>query len=143
MKPISRRDALELLRINLDKAEDNDKPILCLDFDGVCHSYSTGWQGAINIPDPPVDGLRDFLLRAMISFKVMVYSTRSNYPGGREAMISWFIKHGMADLVDTITFPDRKPPAKVTLDDHALTFTGEWPEIDTLLRFEPWHKGGA
>jgi len=28
------------------------KPILCLDFDGVIHSYSSGWKGADVIPDP-------------------------------------------------------------------------------------------
>ena len=27
------------------------KPILCLDFDGVLHSYTSGWRGA-RIPDP-------------------------------------------------------------------------------------------
>lgn len=32
------------------------KPILCLDFDGVIHSYSSGWKGADVIPDPPVAG---------------------------------------------------------------------------------------
>lgn len=29
------------------------KPILCLDFDGVIHSYASGWKGADVIPDPP------------------------------------------------------------------------------------------
>ena len=29
------------------------KPILCLDFDGVVHSYTSGWKGADVIPDPP------------------------------------------------------------------------------------------
>jgi hypothetical protein len=32
------------------------KPILCLDFDGVLHSYTSGWKGAAVIPDPPVPG---------------------------------------------------------------------------------------
>ena len=31
---------------------DNRKPILCLDFDGVIHSYISGWKGADVIPDP-------------------------------------------------------------------------------------------
>ena len=37
------------------------KPILCLDFDGVIHSYSSGWKGAAVIPDPPVDGAMRFI----------------------------------------------------------------------------------
>ena len=36
-------------------------PILCIDFDGVLHSYSSGWKGARNIPDPPVTGAIEWL----------------------------------------------------------------------------------
>lgn len=61
------------------------KPILCLDFDGVIHSYVSGWQGAAVIPDAPVDGALDFIANAVSRFKVAIYSTRSHQPGGREA----------------------------------------------------------
>ncbi len=37
------------------------KPILCLDFDGVIHSYTSGWKGADVIPDPPVEGAMQFI----------------------------------------------------------------------------------
>ena len=50
------------------------KPILCLDFDGVCHSYISGWQGAGVIPDPPVDGMWEFLETAIGVFEVDIFS---------------------------------------------------------------------
>ena len=28
------------------------------DFDGVVHSYTSGWQGEDTIPDPPVPGIK-------------------------------------------------------------------------------------
>ena len=40
------------------------KLILCLDFDGVIHSYSSGWKGADVIPDPPVPGALRFIADA-------------------------------------------------------------------------------
>ena len=38
------------------------KPIICLDFDGVIHSYTSGWKGAAVIPDPPVPGALEFIV---------------------------------------------------------------------------------
>jgi hypothetical protein len=37
------------------------KPILCLDFDGVIHSYTRGWSGANVVSDAPVKGAFDFI----------------------------------------------------------------------------------
>ena len=52
------------------------KPILCLDFDGVIHSYESGWKGAAAIPDDPVPGAAEFIRTAHEHFAVQVYSAR-------------------------------------------------------------------
>lgn len=133
------------------------KSILCLDFDGVCHSYTSGWQGVTNIPDPPVEGLFKFLIEANKYFSIHIYSSRSHQEGGIPAMMGWFMEHctlatniyktsevlefcdGVA-IILTLRFPTVKPPAMVTIDDRALTFTGVWPSIDSLRHFKPWNK---
>ena len=69
------------------------KPILSLDFDGVIHSYTSGWQGARNIPDPPVDGAIKFLTEATEHFTVAIFSSRSRYWGGRRAMKRYLFEH--------------------------------------------------
>jgi hypothetical protein len=124
------------------------KPILCLDFDGVCHSYTSGWQGADVIPDDAVPGLFEFLEKAAPWFDIQVYSSRSNQPGGIAAMQAWFDQQrrkwqatgGQGDASYSISFPTEKPSAFVTLDDRAITFTGLWPEVEFLRNFRPWHK---
>jgi hypothetical protein len=127
------------------------KPILCLDFDGVIHSYASGWKGADVIPDPPVPGALQFIIAAMEHFTVAIFSSRSCQPGGREAMIQWLgywsvdPAHGMPGDFDhgawgAIEWPQEKPPALVTLDDRAITFTGKWPAISDLQAFKPWNK---
>jgi hypothetical protein len=65
------------------------KPILCLDFDGVIHSYSSGWKGPRCIPDMPVNGALQFICEAMEYFTVDIYSSRSRYVGGKKAMKKW------------------------------------------------------
>lgn len=35
-----------------------DKTVI-FDFDGVIHSYASGWQGVTEIHDPPVDGIKE------------------------------------------------------------------------------------
>ena len=126
------------------------KPILCLDFDGVIHSYTSGWKGADVIPDPPVEGAAEFIREAVKHFRVAIFSSRSNQPGGMKAMIEWCEKHlpGVGEnakhpgFLAELEWPLEKPPALVTIDDRAITFTGEWPSIDTLKNFKPWNKKG-
>ncbi|HEY1980714.1 MAG TPA: hypothetical protein VGH13_11555 [Xanthobacteraceae bacterium] len=126
------------------------KPILCLDFDGVIHSYSSGWKGAAVIPDPPVAGAMRFIWDALEHFTVAIYSSRSGQSGGIKAMRAWltenFRSHWAADRTQCddklaeIEWPTEKPAAMVTIDDRALTFDGTWPAIADLKAFQPWNK---
>lgn len=69
------------------------KPILCFDFDGVIHSYSSGWKGPRTITDPPVSGALEYLVEALDHFDVQIFSSRSRYIGGRWAMKQWLYRH--------------------------------------------------
>jgi hypothetical protein len=124
-----------------------NKPILCLDFDGTISSYTSGWQGADIIPDEPIHGAFDFIQKAMHDFDVQIYSARSGLPGGIKGMQSWFIRHGWPEsspsIPEGLGFPTTKPPAFVSLDDRAITFTGQWPDIEQLKDFKPWHGEGV
>ena len=128
--------------------------ILCLDFDGVIHSYTSGWKGASVIPDPPVEGAIEALWSYLEHFEVHIFSSRSNQPGGIEAMRAaihkWDCQYerdiGISSLfaddklVDILKFPTEKPPAFVSIDDRCITFTGDFPDMQSLLNFKPWYK---
>ena len=97
--------------------------ILCVDFDGVIHSYSSGWKGPRNIPDPPVPGAIQFLIEAQKSFFVHIYSSRSRYFGGRWAMKRWLRRQYESMCID-FARADR------TVLDHALesAFADPWAD---------------
>jgi len=136
------------------------KPILCLDFDGVIHSYASGWKGEDNIPDEPTLGAMKFIVEAVNHFDIAIFSTRSKSTQGIDAMRRWvrYWLHGyLSSLVifpgaegglipairaveACISYPTEKPLAFVTLDDRAITFEGVWPSVESLLNFKPWYK---
>jgi hypothetical protein len=123
------------------------KPILCLDFDGVIHSYSSGWKGARTIPDPPVEGAITFIEETLLAgWDVVIHSSRARYFGGITAMRNW-LRHYAGNSWDTmglaiadVRFVRWKPPAVVTIDDRAVTFTGVFPKLGDLKTFKPWNK---
>jgi|KBSSwiStaDraftv2_1062776.scaffolds.fasta_scaffold00380_26 hypothetical protein len=118
------------------------KPLLCLDFDGVLHMYTSGWSDVAHIADGPVPGAFDFIREAMDYFEVAIYSSRSAHPGGVEAMQKWFADNGLeAEYRERLAWPIAKPAAYLSIDDRALQFSGSFPEPSRLLDFRPWNKG--
>lgn len=123
------------------------KPILCLDFDGVIHSYTSPWKGPAHIPDPPVPGALGFIRQAQNYFHVVIYSSRSIDADGIYAMKCWLHDHmhrvfpGIADnILSEIEWANKKPAAFLIIDDRAMLFTGTFPDPESLLPFKPWNK---
>lgn len=110
------------------------------DFDGVIHSYTSGWQGATNIPDPPVPGIQKALKEIHdAGYEVVVVSTRCKTALGRMAIENWIDMYGMTQEVDKVC--KEKPPAIAYIDDRAICFDGH-PEnlLKKIQSFEPWYK---
>lgn len=121
------------------------------------NSYTSGWVAADKIPDPVTPGFIPWLIKADEHFRVAIFSSRSHQPGGRVAMQAYiwaamgdhFDLHGHPGehhvayaLMGRLEFPTEKPPALITIDDRAMTFTGNWDDFDpvALLSFRPWNK---
>ena len=117
------------------------KKTLVVDFDGVLHSYRSGWKGPTVIPDPPVPGAMLWLAQAVERFEVAVLSSRSREEGGIEAMKAWLEENALPSAVlAQLVFPKTKPPAHVYLDDRGWRFEGTFPSLDDIDAFEPWHR---
>lgn len=130
----------------------DDKPILCIDFDGVIHSYERGWQDGAIYGDV-VSGFFEWVERVRDKFKLVIYSSRSKTDDGVAAMRRWlyeqrknWIKNGgkghPSERLE-IEFSYEKPAAWITIDDRAIRFNGNWNALeltaDMLLEFRSWN----
>ena len=108
------------------------------DFDGVIHSYKSGYKGKSVIPDPPVPGIRKAIEEIRASgYEVIVVSTRCCDPAGREAVFTWLAENRI--MVDGVQ--SDKPPAICYIDDRAICFDGDASSLlEKIRRFKPWNK---
>ena len=130
------------------------KPIICVDFDGVIHSYEKGWQNGV-IYGTATPGFFAWASEAVKLFRLVIYSSRSSTEEGRNAMREWVGKESVSAIVNgelsgdfdfggffhLIEFASEKPPAFLTIDDRAIQFRGDWGDLNpTALRdFKPWN----
>jgi len=127
------------------------KPTLCIDFDGVIHSYERGWQDGVIYGDV-VPGFFEWVERVRDHFKLVIYSSRSKEDAGVVAMGKWlhekrnaWIKGGgqrnPTEPLD-IEFSHEKPAAWLTIDDRCIRFDGDWAAAElepaNLRAFKPW-----
>lgn len=112
------------------------KKTVVFDFDGVIHSYTSGWRGATEIPDPPVPGIAEAISKIREKYRVVVVSSRCSQYAGSKAVQRWLEKYGI--VVDAIS--STKPPAVCYIDDRALYFDGH-PEmlLHRIDDFKVWY----
>lgn len=126
---------------------------IAVDFDSTIHSYTTPWKAAHVIPDPPVDGALQWLRDMLVTFDVVVFSTRCKTWRGRRAMRRWLWEHDTGgaisqaqwedtEILGQVKFSKSKPIALILLDDRAVRFDGPgtFPSRDSIHRYIPWNK---
>ena len=129
-----------------------NKKIISIDFDGVLHANTSGWQAIDVIPYGPVPGAMAFL-KALVEdgrFDVCVVSDRCSEWIGLDAIGTWLRKHLVEafgepgeDIADVIDIVASKPAASLTIDEYSFHEDGTWPDLDKMAAPVPWNKKAA
>lgn len=106
---------------------------VAVDFDGVLHQYSRGWQDG-TIYDPAMPGALDALKTLMETYAVFIHTTRD-----AGAVAEWLSGYGFDTVLDVdgpshpkrefwneqgaLLVTDRKLPAVAYIDDRGIRFT--------------------
>lgn len=114
------------------------KPRICFDFDGVIHSYTSGWKGETVCEDPPVEGIKELMESLANDYQVVVFSSRCSTEEGYQTVMDYLAKYSIPGEVWK-----RKPPAKMYIDDRGIQFHGDCQRLyEDIKNFEHWIKKG-
>lgn len=111
---------------------------VALDFDGVIHRYSRGWQGG-KIYDPPMPGAIEAIKETQEVEAVVVFTARTDLDAVRDWLSAREVECVTQDEWDAerpaeehwsafwnekerVLITNRKPAARVYLDDRAVKF---------------------
>ena len=110
---------------NLDK-----RNTIAIDFDGVIHKYSKGFQGLDNAYDPPMDGAIEGIKELYNKgYKLKILSSRP-----KEIIYPWLEKYGLSEYITEVS--NHKFPATVYIDDRGFLFKN-WDQCLTELQLHP------
>ncbi len=103
--------------------------VIAVDFDGVIHQYSKGWNGG-RIYDAPVFGVVDAIHKLQVAgFRIVVFTCRVFDVIHRERCEAWLWDHDIRELDGThIEVTNIKPPAIAYIDDRGIRFTN-WADM--------------
>lgn len=114
---------------------------IALDFDGVLHSYTSGWTGPVPF-DPPVPGAQAFVEDLIKKFHVVIFSRRALDTEGKAGIIAWLKHYGFPYLQ---CVPE-KPNADLYVDDRGFRFEGDFDAVRAFIddnpTFNTWNRKG-
>lgn len=100
---------------------------IAVDFDGVIHQYSRGWQEGL-IYDIPVPGAFDAIQQLLNEgFAIVIHTTRQDH----DAVRNWLYRNGAA-WHSEVEVTNIKPKAIAYIDDRAVRFTN-WSDIRKMF----------
>lgn len=111
--------------------------VISFDFDGVIHSYTSGWKGADVIPDFPVKGIKKVLeeLKAK-DYVIGIVSSRAIIIEGKAAIEKYMARYELP--YDFVT--SEKVPSIVLVDDRTISFDGDTSTlVEKIEAFKPWY----
>ena len=113
---------------------------ICIDFDGVIHDYSKGYQGD-DVFDKPVEGACEGLKALKeAGWTIILFTTRKS----TAKLYDFLAEHDLT--VDYVNWNPDQPKnssgkliADVYLDDRGICFDGDWQKAVELIKsFKPW-----
>lgn len=126
----------------MDRSEENavnrKRDSVVFDFDGVIHSYKSGWQGEAVIPDMPVPGIQKALKDISANgYEIVVVSTRCNSDAGIKAVNEYLKRFGLAQYISRVC--KEKPLAICYIDDRSICFDGNSETLlEKIKTFKSW-----
>jgi len=122
--------------------------VIAVDFDGVIHGYSNGWQDGLPY-DKPVEGAKESLFKLIEQgYHVMIYTTRCNHDlldtdrDRAQDVEDYLNRYGIP--FSEIYTGNGKPKFMVTIDDRAISFKGNWSEVlEQVHNFKTWNRPEA
>ena len=104
------------------------KKTIAIDFDGVVHKYSKGWQDG-EIYDEPVEGaLRGLLELCMKGYKIVIFTTREDTTSIKEWIHRKYDFYFPNQEIFEFEVTNKKPPAIAYIDDRGIRFTN-WKDM--------------
>lgn len=120
-----------------DLIKDQETTNLAIDFDGVIHKNSLGFNDG-TIYDEPVDGTFEALKILSLSFKLIIFSAKAkpdrpliDNKTGKELIWEWLDKYNLKQFITDVV--SEKPRACYYIDDKAIRFENWKNTLEIIL----------